>query len=144
MLLQANPAWHWAKSISVHTGDIKYSVMCSLALYLCYFQKERWVKWWERCYKSFPLKGGQPEKALAFFFFSIQVLSFFFPLVFNPFVVISGFLKTPPSCTKASFSTVWNHFIMLLMWILRDAVSPRHQDTQSTTTVLLNPVWFRI
>lgn len=68
----------------------------------------------------------------------------FFSFNFQSFC---GYFRVPENSTflhQSILFTVWNDFIMLLMWVLRNAVSLCQQDTQSTTTVLLNPVWFKI
>lgn len=111
-MVKPNTACNWQKSISVHIEDIKNSVTRSLSLYLCYFQREQWVKWWERCYKSFPLKGGQTETAQAFFqlfhaFFSLFSVVF----AFHPFLFLSELGE------KSTFSRQRQHFLSII-WIM--------------------------
>lgn len=67
--------------------------------------------------KAFPSREANQRQLRLFFFFSIQVLSFF-PFSFSPSSGYSQGPETPPSCTNASFSTVGNHSIMLMMWTL--------------------------
>lgn len=134
------PGTEWKASLSIlRILSIQW---CALSPFICaiFRGSGEWSD--ERgATKAFPSREANQRQLLLFFFHPGFV---FFPLAFHPFLVISGFLKTPPSCAKASFSTVWNHFIMLVMWILRGTVSPCHQDTQPTTTVVLSQVQLRI